>query len=82
MSGCSCGQAGSQFCESCGDYSCRDNPSYRSYSVSDDANYDVYKYFGVEHVKGVKAPDIPIVKDEQELKDETNETIRKIWDNF
>ena len=31
---------------------------------------------------GVKAPDIPMVKDEQELKNETDETIRKIWDNF
>ena len=33
-------------------------------------------------MKGVKAPDIPMVKDEQELKDETDETVRKIWDNF
>lgn len=41
---------------------------------------DVYK--GVEHMKGVKAPDIPMMEDEQELKDETDETIRKIWDNF
>ena len=41
---------------------------------------DIYE--GVEHMKGVKAPDIPMVKDEQELKDETDETVRKIWDNF
>ena len=45
-----------------------------------DAPIDIYK--GVEHMKGVKAPDIPMVKDEQELKDETDETVRKIWDNF
>ena len=45
-----------------------------------DAPIDIYE--GVEHMKGVKAPDIPMVKDEQELKDETDETIRKIWDNF
>ena len=85
MSGCSCGQAGSQFCDSCRDYSCSGNPnyeSYESYPVSDDTNYDFYKYFRVEHMKGVKAPDIPMIKDEQELKDETDETIRKIWDNF
>ena len=41
---------------------------------------DIYK--GVEHMKGVKAPDISMIKDEQELKDETDETVRKIWDNF
>ena len=45
-----------------------------------DAPIDIYE--GVEHMKGVKAPDIPMVKDEQELKDETEATIRKIWDNF
>ena len=45
-----------------------------------DAPIDIYK--GVEHMKGAKAPDIPMIKDEQELKDETNETIRKIWNNF
>lgn len=45
-----------------------------------DTPIDIYK--GVEHMKGVKAPDIPMVKDEQELKNETDETIRKIWDNF
>ena len=45
-----------------------------------DTPIDIYE--GVEHMKGVKAPDIPIIKDEQELKDETDETIRKIWDNF
>lgn len=46
----------------------------------DDCPIDIYE--GVEHMKGVKAPDIPMVKDEQELKDETDETVRKIWDNF
>ena len=45
-----------------------------------DTPIDIYE--GVEHMKGVKAPDIPMVKDEQELKNETDETIRKIWDNF
>lgn len=45
-----------------------------------DTPIDIYE--GVEHMKGVKAPDIPMVKDEQELKDETDETVRKIWDNF
>ena len=45
-----------------------------------DTPIDIYK--GVEHMKGVKAPDIPMIKDEQELKNETDETIRKIWDNF
>ena len=44
------------------------------------APIDIYK--GVEHMKGVKAPDISMIKDEQELKDETDETVRKIWDNF
>ena len=45
-----------------------------------DVPIDIYK--GVEHMKGVKAPDISMIKDEQELKDETDETVRKIWDNF
>lgn len=45
-----------------------------------DTPIDIYE--GVEHMKGVKAPDIPMIKDEQELKNETDETIRKIWDNF
>ena len=44
------------------------------------APIDIYK--GVEHMKGVKAPNISMIKDEQELKDETDETVRKIWDNF
>ena len=80
MSGCSCGQAGSQFCESCSDCSCRGNPNYKSYSSS--YNNDVYKYYGVEHMKGVKAPDIPIIEDEQDIRKETKATIREIWDNF
>ena len=45
-----------------------------------DTPIDIYE--GVEHMKGVKAPDISMIKDEQELKDETDETVRKIWDNF
>ena len=45
-----------------------------------DTPIDIYE--GVEHMKGVKAPDNPMVKDEQEIKKETEEAIRKIWDNF
>ena len=36
-------------------------------------------YEGVEHMKGVKAPDIPLVMD---IKEETKSTIRNLWDNF
>ena len=76
MSGCSCGQAGSQFCESCSNCSCRGNPNYKSYSSFYDN--DVYKYYGVEHMKGVKAPDIP----EVDIKEETKKGIEFIWNNF
>lgn len=38
--------------------------------------YDIYE--GVEHLKGVKAPNIPIV----DIKEETQNQIRKLWDNF
>lgn len=86
MSGCSCGQAGSMFCDSCHDYSCRSNPNYYGVEPSsyedEKIPEDFYKENNLEHLKGVKAPDIPMIKDEQELKDETDETIRKIWDNF
>nr|DAJ95088.1 MAG TPA: hypothetical protein [Crassvirales sp.] len=74
MSGCSSGQAGSQFCDSCSDYSCSSNPHY--ISPYPDAEYDIYE--GVEHLKGVKAPNIPIV----DIKEETQNQIRKLWDNF
>lgn len=42
-----------------------------------DCPIDIYK--GVEHMKGVKAPDIPLVTD---IKEETKSTIRNLWDNF
>lgn len=74
MSGCSSGQAGSQFCDSCSDYSCSSNPNY--VSPYPDVEYDIYE--GVEHLKGVKAPNIPIV----DIKEETQNQIRKLWDNF
>lgn len=38
---------------------------------------DIYE--GVEHMKGVKAPDIPLVTD---IEEETKSTIRKLWDDF
>lgn len=50
MSGCSSGQAGSQFCDSCSDYSCSSNPHY--ISPYPDVEYDIYE--GVEHLKGLK----------------------------
>lgn len=74
MSGCSSGQAGSQFCDSCSDYSCSSNPHYTSPYPGEE--YDIYE--GVEHLKGVKAPNIPIV----DIKEETQNQIRKLWDNF
>lgn len=74
MSGCSSGQAGSQFCDSCSDYSCSSNPHY--ISSYPDEEYDIYE--GVEHLKGVKALNIPIV----DIKEETQNQIRKLWDNF
>ena len=43
----------------------------------DDCPIDIYE--GVEHMKGVKAPDIPLVMD---IKEETKSTIRNLWDNF
>lgn len=43
----------------------------------DDCPIDIYE--GVEHMKGVKAPDIPLVTD---IKEETKSTIRNLWDNF
>lgn len=76
MSGCSSGQAGSQFCDSCSDYSCSSNPHYISPYPDEDAESDIYE--GVEHLKGVKAPNIPIV----DIKEETQNQIRKLWDNF
>lgn len=77
MSGCSSGQAGSQFCDSCSDYSCSSNPHYiSSYPDEDAVEHDIYE--GVEHLKGVKAPNIPIV----DIKEETQNQIRKLWDNF
>ena len=42
-----------------------------------DTPIDIYE--GVEHMKGVKAPDIPLVTD---IKEETKSTIRNLWDNF
>lgn len=74
MSGCSSGQAGSQFCDSCSDYLCSSNPHY--ISPYPDTEYDIYE--GVEHLKGVKAPNIPIV----DIKEETQNQIRKLWDSF
>lgn len=41
MSGCSSGQAGSQFCDSCSDYSCSSNPHYTS--PYPDVEYDIYE---------------------------------------
>ena len=79
MSGCSSGQAGSQFCGSCNDYSCSSNPHYISFEPDEDEDeVERYIYEGVEHLKGVKAPDIPIV----DIKEETQNQIRAIWDNF
>ena len=81
MSGCSSGQAGSQFCDSCSNYSCSSNPHYISYYPDEDEDEDVVEYNiyeGIEHLKGVKAPNIPIV----DIKEETQNQIRKLWDNF
>lgn len=83
MSGCSSGQAGSQFCESCKDYSCSSNPHYISYYPDEDAEDPedpeaFYKENNLEHLKGVKAPDIPII----DIEEETKRQIRDIWDNF
>lgn len=82
MSGCSCGQAGSMFCGSCHNYSCVSNPNYHGFespSCEDTkAPEDFYKENNLEHLKGVKAPDIPIV----DIEEETKRQIRAIWDNF
>lgn len=43
----------------------------------DDSPIDIYE--GVEHMKGVKAPDIPLVMD---IEKDTKDTIRMLWDNF
>lgn len=82
MSGCSCGQAGSMFCDSCHNYSCGSNPNYYGFESSsyEDTRVpeDFYKENNLEHLKGVKAPDIPIV----DIEEETKRQIRAIWDNF
>ena len=82
MSGCSCGQAGSMFCDSCHNYSCTSNPHYYRVKPSsyEDKKVpeDFYKKYNLEHLKGVKAPDIPIV----DIKEEAKRQIRAIWDNF
>ena len=82
MSGCSCGQAGGMFCDSCHNYSCVSSPNYHgfelpSYEDTKDSE-DFYKKNNLEHLKGVKAPDIPIVN----IEEETKRQIRAIWDNF
>ena len=43
----------------------------------DDSPIDIYE--GVEHMKGVKAPDIPLVTD---IEKDTKDTIKMLWDNF
>lgn len=82
MSGCSCGQAGSMFCGSCHNYSCISNPNYHGFELPSyedtKAPEDFYKENNLEHLKGVKAPDIPIV----DIEEETKRQIRAIWDNF
>lgn len=86
MSGCSSGMAGSQFCESCHDYNCASNPYNVNYdtppsssSYNDKVSDDFYIKNGLEHLKGTKAPDIPIIDD---IKKETKEIINKLYDNF
>lgn len=72
MSGCHMGQAGSMFCESCRDY----DHCYGSPVLYEPSEEEIYK--GVEHMKGVKAPDIP----EVDIKEETKKGIEFIWNNF
>lgn len=82
MSGCSAGMAGSMFCDSCHNYSCVSHPNYYGAGPSsyEDKKVpeDFYKKNNLEHLKGVKAPDIPIV----DIEEETKRQIRAIWDNF
>lgn len=75
MSGCHMGQAGSMFCEGCRDYNCSGNPNW-SPVLYEPSEEEIYK--GVEHMKGVKAPDIP----EVDIKEETKKGIEFIWNNF
>ena len=69
MSGCHCGQAGSMFCESCSDLECREYMEYRE---------DMEKQKALERQEAEEDWN----EFRQELKNETNETIRKIWNNF